>query len=118
MHLSKNTYIKAHLDKEDMGASLISWFTREDPKGGYFSVFQSCLKFNTKKGVAIFIHSKKYVHGTMKFQEKTLSDQVYKVGITMVNKKQLRTRTINQLKKGKSMTWKDSKSGGASTSKQ
>ena len=40
MHFSKNSYIKPHIDKFDMDASLISWFTRGDPKGGCFGVFQ------------------------------------------------------------------------------
>ena len=38
MHLSKNSYIKPHIDKYDMDASLIAWFTKRNPNGSKFDI--------------------------------------------------------------------------------
>jgi hypothetical protein len=39
MHISKNSYIKPRLDMYDIETYFISWFTRENPKGGSFGLF-------------------------------------------------------------------------------
>jgi len=62
MHISKNSYIKPHLDKYDMEASFIAWFTRIDPPGGCFDMLQHCLKFDTNKGDGAFFRSKTVTH--------------------------------------------------------
>ena len=40
LQISKNSYIKPNIDKSDFEVSLIAWFTKENPKGGYFGIFQ------------------------------------------------------------------------------
>ena len=108
MHLSKNSYSKSHIDKYNMDASLIAWFTKKNPKGGCFGVFQQCLKFDTNNEARIFVRSKLYAHGTLRFQEKSLKVNVYKVGVALVNKQQLfSTRIRNQLREGAPLTWKN-----------
>ena len=105
MHISKNSYIKPYLDKYDMEASFIAWFISGDPKGGCFGLFQHCLKFDTNLGTGAFVRSKTVAHGTLRFIHKTLAENVYKVGVALVNKQVLTTRIKNQLRDGAPMTW-------------
>ena len=105
MHISKNSYIKPHLDKYDMEASLIAWFTKGDPRGGCFGMFQHCLKFDTSKGAGAFVQSKTTTHGTLRFVHKTLAENVYKARVALVNKQLLSTRIKHQLEYGAPMTW-------------
>ena len=107
MHLSKNSYIKPHIGKYNMDASLIAWFTKGNPKGRCFDVFQQCLKFDTNNGARIFVRSKIYAYGTLRFHEKSLELDVCKVGIALVNKQQLSTKIRNQLREGAPLTWKN-----------
>ena len=107
MHFSKNSYIKPHIDKYDMDASLIAWFTKGNPKGGCFGVFQQCLKFDTNNGAGKFVCNKLYAYGTLRFQEKSLKLNVYKVGVALVNKQQFNTRIRNQLRKEAPLIWKN-----------
>ena len=106
LRLSKNSYLKPHIEKYDMDASLIAWFTKGNPKRGCFGVFQQCLKFDTNNGGGIFVCSKLYAHGTLKFQEKSLELNVYNVGVALVNK-QFSTRIRNQLREEAPLTWKN-----------
>ena len=107
MHFSKNSYIKPHIDKYDMDASLIAWFTKGNRKGGCFGVLQQCLKFDTNNRAGIFVRSKLYAYETLRFQEKSLKFNVYKVGVAFVNKQQLNTRIRNLLREGAPLIWKN-----------
>ena len=40
MHISKNSYIKPHLDVFDLDTSFISWFAKVNPNGECFGMFQ------------------------------------------------------------------------------
>jgi hypothetical protein len=50
MHLFKKLHIKPHIDVSDLEASFILWFTKGNPKEGYFYVFQHFLKFDNNHG--------------------------------------------------------------------
>ena len=39
LHVSKNSYIKPHIDIFKLDASFISWFTKEHPGGGCFCMY-------------------------------------------------------------------------------
>jgi hypothetical protein len=43
-HISKNSFIKPHIDVFDLDASFILWVAEESPNGGCFCMFQHCLK--------------------------------------------------------------------------
>ena len=90
LHVSKNSYIKSHIDPSNMEASFITWFVKGAPKGGLFGVFQHCLKFDNDNGAGIFIRSKNITHGTLPFDSISLND--FKLGVAMVNKTWLHTR--------------------------
>jgi hypothetical protein len=55
MHISKNSYIKLHIDMSDLDFSFISWFAKGNPNGGCFGMFQHCLKFDNMNGGEIFV---------------------------------------------------------------
>ena len=59
--------MKPNIDKSDFEALLIAWFTKENPKGGYFGIFKHCLKFDNDSGASIFVLSKYLSHGTLRF---------------------------------------------------
>ena len=40
LQISKNYYIKPNIDKSDFEASLIPWFKKGNPKGGYLGNVQ------------------------------------------------------------------------------
>jgi hypothetical protein len=48
LHISKNSYIKSHIDMSNLDASFISWFAKKQPSGGCFGMFQHCWKFDNK----------------------------------------------------------------------
>jgi hypothetical protein len=50
MHISKNSYIKPHIDVFDLDTSFISWFAKGNPNGGCFGVFQHCLTPKVLRG--------------------------------------------------------------------
>ena len=56
----------------DLEVSFISWFAKGF-NGGYFGIFQHCLKFDNNNGVGIFVLSKLIIHVTMKFDLNLLS---------------------------------------------
>jgi hypothetical protein len=116
MHISKNSFIKPHLDAADMEASFIFWFTKGDPKGGHFGLFQHCLKFDTNIKAGVFVRSKTVAHGTLRFIHKTLAENVYKLEVALVNKQELRTRIKHQLRDGAPVTWQSSDSDSDSNS--
>jgi hypothetical protein len=107
LHISKNSYIKLHIDMSDLDASFISRFTKGHLSGGCFAMFQHCLKFNNNSGAGIFVMSKFITHGTLKFNLDSLSQSNFKLGVALVNKGWLRTRLQNQLREGISQTWKN-----------
>jgi hypothetical protein len=107
LHISKNSYIKPHIDMSNLDASFISWFTKRNPGGGCFGIFQYCLKFDNNNGAGIFVLSKFITHGTLKFNLNSLSHNNFKLGVALVNKGWLRTRLQNQLSDGTSLTWEN-----------
>ena len=97
LHISKNSYIKLHIDMSNLDASFISWFTKGHPTRGYFGIFQHCLKFNNNNGVGIFVLSKFITHGTLRFNLKSFSMNNFKSNVALINKGWLCTRLQNQL---------------------
>lgn len=116
MYISKNSYIKPHLDRYDMEAYFIFWFTRGDPKGGNFGLFQDCLKFDTNIGAEAFVRNKSVAHETLRFIHTTLAGNVYKIGIAFMNKQLFSTRIEHQLRDGAPVTWQSSESNSDSGS--
>jgi hypothetical protein len=47
IHITKNAYIKLHVNKRDMDYSIIGWLTKHAPSGGYFQVHQLWYRFST-----------------------------------------------------------------------
>jgi len=39
-HITKNAYIKLHVDKRHIDYSIMGWLTKGAPSGGYFQVHQ------------------------------------------------------------------------------
>ena len=105
LHISKNSYIKPHIDKSDFEASLIAWFTKGNPKRGYFGIFQHCLKFDNNSGAGIFVLSKYLSHGTLRFDMNSLSRKDFKLGAALVSKGWAHTRYTNQLIDATPITW-------------
>ena len=97
LHVSKNSYIKPHIDISDLDASFISWYTKGHPSGGCFGIYQHCLKFENNNGAGIFVLRKILTHGTLRFNLNSLSQNDFKLGIALVNKGWLHTRLQNQL---------------------
>jgi hypothetical protein len=97
LHISKTSYIKPHIDMSNLDASFISWFTKGQSGGACFGMFQHCLKFDNNNGVGIFVLSKCIIHGTLRFNLESLSENNFKLGVTLVNKGWLRIRLQNQL---------------------
>lgn len=106
-HVSKNSYIMPHIDRSDAEASLITWYTEGDPRGGYFGVFQHGLKFDNNNGAGIFVLSKYLSHGTLRFDMDSLSPKDFKLGVALVNKSWAITRFKNQLIEGTPISWEN-----------
>ena len=109
LHMSKNSFIKPHIDKLDFDCSFICWFTEGQPKGGEFGVFQHYMKLQNNNGAGVFIFSKYISHGTLQFESNSLSDTDFKIGCALVNKLAICTRVENQLQSENPITWKDIK---------
>jgi hypothetical protein len=107
MHISKNSYIKPHIDMSDLDASFISWFAKGNPYGGCFGIFQHSLKFDNNNGAGIFVLRKFIIHGTLNIDLNLLSHIIFKLGFALVNKRWLCTRLQNQLWDGTSMIWEN-----------
>jgi hypothetical protein len=60
MHISKNSYIKPHIDVSNLETSFISWFAKGNPNGECFGMFQQYLNFDNNNGVGIFVLRKIY----------------------------------------------------------
>ena len=95
--VSKNSYIKSHIDISDLDASFISWYTKEHPSGGCFDIYQHCLKFENNNRAEIFVLSKIMIHRTLRSNLNSLSQNDFKLGTALVNKGWLCTRLQNQL---------------------
>jgi len=63
IHITKNAYIKLHVEKGDMDYFIIGWLTKGASSGGYFQVHQLWYQFATSHGSMIFLWSKSLVHG-------------------------------------------------------
>ena len=109
LHMSKNSFIKPHIDKLDFDCSFICWFTEGHPKGGEFGVFQHFMKLQNNNGAGIFVFSKYMSHGTLQFDSNSLSDTDFKIGCALVNKVDICTRVENQLQSQNFITSKDIK---------
>jgi hypothetical protein len=109
LHMSKNSFIKPHIDKLDYDCSFICWFTEGHPKGGEFGVFQHRLKLQNNNRSGIFVFSKYISHGTLRFEKSSLSDTDFKLGCALANKLAIFTRMKNQLQSDNPITWKDIK---------
>ena len=97
MHISKNSKIKPHLDVTDKEASIITWFHQGDMKRGNFAVYQLWYKFSTSNGPSLFIRSGNLVHGALQFETSGVElHSNFKLGVALVNKKQICTRLVNQ----------------------
>jgi hypothetical protein len=83
LHISKNSYIKPHIDMSNLNASFISWFTKGQPGGGCFDMFQQCLKFDNNNGARIFVLSKCITHRTLRFNLESLSENNFKLGVVL-----------------------------------
>jgi hypothetical protein len=70
----------------DLDVSFISWFAKENPNGGGFCIFQHCLKFDNNNGTRIFVLSKFIIHGTLKFDLNSLSHNIFKLRVALINK--------------------------------
>jgi hypothetical protein len=86
LHISKNSYIKPHIGMFDLDASFISWFTKGQPGGGCFGMFQHCLKFDNNNGAGLFVLSKCITHRTLRFNLESLSENNFKLGVALINK--------------------------------
>jgi hypothetical protein len=82
MHISKNSYIKPHIDVSNLDSSFISWFAKGNPL---------LVCFNNS-GAGIFVLSKFIIHGTLKCDLNSLSHNIFKLRIALVNKGWLCTR--------------------------
>lgn len=107
LHFSKNSFIKPHIDKNDLDCSFICWFIEGHPQGGEFGIFQHCMKLQNNIGAGIFVFSKYVSHGTLRFDANSLSTNNFKLGLALVNKSAIRERLSNQLTSGKPITWID-----------
>lgn len=97
MHISKNSYIKPHIDMNDLESSIITWFSEGEPRGAEFGLFQMLYKFKINNGSGLFVKSQEYVHGTLELDTKGDELQNYTLGVALTNKKGLITRSTNQL---------------------
>jgi hypothetical protein len=70
----------------DLDASFISWFTKRQPGGGCFGMFQHCLKFDNNNGAGLFVLSKCITHRTLRFNLESLSENNFKLGVALINK--------------------------------
>ncbi len=66
------------------------------------------MKFDTNIGAEAFVWSKIVDHGTLRFRHKTLAENVYTLGITLVNKQLFSTTIKHQFRDGAPMTWQSS----------
>ena len=90
VHITKTSYIKPHIDPLNMEAFFITWFVKGTPQGGFFGVFQHCLKFDNDNGVGIWIQSTNIAHGTLLFNNTSSND--FKLSVAIVNKIWIHTR--------------------------
>jgi hypothetical protein len=97
MHTSKNSYIKPHIDVSNLDALFYITFCKGNPNGGCFGMFQQCFKFDNNNGAGNFVWSKSIIHGTLKFDLNSLSHNIFKLGVALVNKGWLCTKLQNQL---------------------
>ena len=65
MHISKNSFIKPHIDMGDLESSIITWFSEGHPEGAEMGLFQMLYKFKTNNGSGLFLKSEEYVHDTL-----------------------------------------------------
>jgi hypothetical protein len=52
IHITKNAYIKLHVDKRDMDYSIIGWLAKGAPSGGYFK----CTNYGIELQLAMIIN--------------------------------------------------------------
>ena len=98
MHISKNSFIKLHIDMNDLESSIITWFSEGHPEGAEMGLFQMLYKFKTNfNGSGLFFRSEEYVHGTLEIDTKGNDLENYTLGVALTNKKGLITRETNQL---------------------
>jgi hypothetical protein len=97
LHISKNSFIKPHIDPLDLESSIISWFTNGEPHGGEFGLFQMLYKFKTNNAPGLFLQSEEFAHGTLHFDTRGNELDNYTLGVALTNKKWLKTRSTNQL---------------------
>ena len=97
MHISKNSFIKPHIDMNDLESSIITWFSEGHPEGAEMGLFQMLYKFKTNNGSGLFLRSEEYVHGTLEIDTKGNDLENYTLGVALTNKKGLITRATNQL---------------------
>ena len=97
LHMSKNYFIKPHIDKLDFDCSFICWFTEGHPKGHEFGVFQHFMKLQNNNRAGIFVFSKYISHETLQFDSNSLSKTDFKSRCALINKVAICTRVENQL---------------------